>query len=664
MAANPVVLPVLVFGVGLSLFWVPLNGVRLDRINGYGLVSVLPIGSLAGAGLLVLAFALTLGLIRPYRMLLGAQVVAVLISLHGLAPALEAVARFPTAWQHAGFIDYIARHGSAGAGIDARFSWPGFFSAVGLVTRSFGITDLEPVLHWAPVVAQLLYLVPLVLILRVMRASWQAGWLAVWLFVVTDWVGQDYLSPQAFGYLLYLVFVAILLNWFRPAGTAEQGPALLRRRLAAGELPASAVSTRERGVLLGLLIAIFAVATVSHQLTPFLMLFTCTALVLAGLSTARGLPVLFAVIAVSWLSFMTTDYWSGHFNELFGGLGRLGSNIGSSVGGRVSKGSDHLALIQELRIVLAALVLGLVAVGVVRRIRRRIDDRVALILCLAPFLAIGAQSYGGEIGLRIYFFMLPGACILLAYAFFPADSRAGRRTIAALTLCGLVLVGGFIGVRFGNEEFEQVRSSDVKALDTMLRMSPGVVNFVWPSCTDQNSDELNMPDGYRQMERFQYTPVPAPTDTAGISTAIAALQRPGSFLVTTRAQEAFLQYHCGLSAAQSNGMRGLLTASPALRPVFVDHDAAVYVLRQPPPGQPQPSPRPRTTAIGATPWTPVGLIAVPLLIGVLVIRELLRLRRGDTPAHRKLGRSLTVTAVMLICVLSAVVIERFISLGG
>ena len=28
------------------------------------------------------------------------------------------------------------------------------------------------------------------------------------MFVLSGWVGQDYFSPQGFGYLLYLLFVA------------------------------------------------------------------------------------------------------------------------------------------------------------------------------------------------------------------------------------------------------------------------------------------------------------------------------------------------------------------------------------------------------------------------------------------------------------------------
>ena len=46
--------------------------------------------------------------------------------------------------------------------------------------------------------------------------SWQARWLAAWLFCLLNWIGQDYFSPQGWTYLLYLLFVGFLVTWFRP----------------------------------------------------------------------------------------------------------------------------------------------------------------------------------------------------------------------------------------------------------------------------------------------------------------------------------------------------------------------------------------------------------------------------------------------------------------
>ncbi|RFU38982.1 lipopolysaccharide biosynthesis protein, partial [Actinomadura logoneensis] len=203
----------LVFGT--ALFWSPLRHVDLDAMDGFGLVGVLPGATLAGAAAIVVSFMLTLALPRPHRVLLVAQIAVLIATLHGVAQALEPEARFPTAWQTAGFIEYIERTHTVAWDLDARFSTPGFFAFVAFVLKATGQHDISPVLKWAPPFTDLMYLVPYMLILRVLRATWRAKWFAAWLFIAANWVGQDYLSPQAFAYLLYLYFVAILVNWFR-----------------------------------------------------------------------------------------------------------------------------------------------------------------------------------------------------------------------------------------------------------------------------------------------------------------------------------------------------------------------------------------------------------------------------------------------------------------
>jgi O-antigen/teichoic acid export membrane protein len=662
------------FVAGLALYWLPLRHVHLRRMNGYGLISVLPVATLAGGGLLVAAFMVTLWLRRPHRALLLLQLIAIIVSLHGLAPALEAYARPPTAWQHDGFVEYIARTGRADYSLDARFSWPGFFALIAFVTRAAGVSDLEPVMHWTPVVSQLLYLAPMYLILRVLRMNWRGQWFAAWLFVAADWVGQDYFSPQGFGYLLYLLVIGILLNWFRPASRPIAGAARSGRvrtfligPLTCGERPSAETTVATRTVLLLLLVVLFAVATASHQLTPFLILFVCAALVVVRRSTATGLPVLMAVIVAGWVGFMTTAYWAGHSSDLFSGMGALLSNLTGGVAGRVSGGSEGLATVQTGRILIAGTVMILAAAGAMRRRLRRIDDRVALVLLVTPFLAAGLQNYGGEIALRVYFFVIPGACVLVAYLFFPTTFTAVRRTaaICAAAVCALAIAGGFVFVRFGNETFEQIRPGDVRAFDAMLRETPNnVINAVWLADPEDDAGYFPMmPWGARRMEHFDYTAVRAPRNPADVSGIMRALRdRPNGYFVTTRGNEAYNHYNYGLPASYGARMRTALAAASELRPVLVNDDAAVYALRVPPGGTSPPPARPPHLSVRHTTWTPVGLCVAPLLIVLLVAREILRIR----PRGRRVwpARTLTAASAVLVVVLAAVVIERFLVLGG
>lgn len=689
--------------LGAALFWIPLRGVDLEAMDGYGLISVLPAATLAGAALLVAAFMATLALPRPHRLLLAAQLLVLIVSLHGVAQALEPNARFPTVWQTAGFIEYISRTHTVSWDLDARFSTPGFFAFIAFVMKAAGQHDIEPLLRWAPPVTNLLYLVPYALILRTLRATWRAKWFAAWLFVAANWVGQDYLSPQAFAYLLYLFFVAILVNWFRHHHETTRRAG--RRRTSAprerrggvrrvydlafgpkdpGELPPPQAPVRERSVLLVLLFVLLLVGTAAHQLTPFLMTAACAGLVLFRRCSLRGMPFIAGIVYAAWVSFMTVGYWSSRKGEIFGGLGKVFTNVRQSTGGRISQTSAQTADVQQLRIMIAAVVVGLAAAGLLRRRARGIDDRVALVLMLVPFSSFGLQNYGGEIALRIYFFMLPAACLLIAYLFFPAPFdaprvrdprvrlrlgrlRAGSRrhwpAVAAASVFALALTGGFLAVRYGNERYEQVRKDDVRAFDVMLDSRKGPVGVVWLSA--ENPDLVGgtpvMPWSYRDWERLSYAPVIANRgDPADISPIVQGLkdQGPSGYFVTTRSHEDFQVLTAGLPADYGGRMRRALAASPEIRTVLSTRDAAVYRLRNPPPAPVAEVPRPAGLGMRGSPWTPAGLIYLPVLLGVLLTRELRRLRLPPGETHRL--RPLTVLAAPLLVSVVAVIVERFV----
>ncbi|MCW2915653.1 MAG: hypothetical protein JWN52_3721 [Actinomycetia bacterium] len=705
----------LLVALGIALFWIPLAGVNLDAMNGYGLIGVLPVLTLLGAALMVVAFLLTLGFSRPHRMLLTVQILVLLFSLHTVAQSLEAYARFPTAWQHAGLIEYIARTHTTDALLDARFSTPGFFAFIAFLMKAVGQTDIEPILRWAPPLTELMYLVPYMLILRVLRATWRAKWFAAWLFVVANWVGQDYLSPQAFAYLLYLYFVAILVNWFRhhDETTRRSG----RRRKAEttqhssssppaeprgpfwrvynvvfgpkdpGELPVPEVGVRERRILFFLLVALIVVGTADHQLTPFLMTAASFGLVVARRCNLRGLPFLTGVIYAAWVSFMTVAYWSSRKGELLGGLGKFWQNFNQSVGDRISQTSPETAEVQKLRIIIAVVLMLLAGLGLLRRRWRGIDDRVALVLMLVPFTTLGLQNYGGELALRIYFFMLPAACLLISYLFFPAafDApavrnptvrirlgwlRAGRRrhwpAVLAASMFALLMTFGFLNVRYGNEAYEQVHPSDVKAFDIPLRKTKGAVGVVWYSADDPTAvgGEPVMPWSYRSWERFTRTPVVVnrtnPADITRILTLMKA-QGPGGYFITTRSHEQYQHLNSGLSADYGTKLRAALAASPEIQVVFADRDAAVYALRNPPAEPNPPVPKPAGLGLRSSPWTPAGLIYLPVLLGVLMARELRRLRLA--PGEYRRLRPLTVLAIPLFFGVMAVILERFVSIS-
>ncbi|MCH0567094.1 lipopolysaccharide biosynthesis protein [Streptomyces sp. MUM 2J] len=653
----------------LLLYWVPalrLGEAGLDGMDGLGLVSVLPVPTLAGAALLVVVFASLLWLGREHRALLLATLLATVVSLHALPAVIETEPRFATAWQHLGFLDYIDRTGSAVPDLDARWSWPGFFAVTAFALKACGVSDVTDVIRWWPTVIQLCYLAPMFLLVRSMRASWRARWTGVWIFVLSAWVGQDYFSPQGFTFLLYLVFVAVLLVWFR-------APRMLWGRWRPGEAEVEPAGRRQRAVLLGVLIGLYAASVPAHQLTPFMMLGVLAVLVVVGRSELRGLPLLFAVLVAGWVGFMAEPYWSGHFDDLFGGVGGVGGNVSSSVSGRIEGGSSTHKLVLYARVALAGGVMAFACWGWWRRHDHKYRERSLLVLTFVPFLGFGMQSYGGEMALRVFMFALPGAALLAALALFPragvtAEEREKDRVslapLAAL-MAGLLLMGGFLVARWGNEPFERVRPGEVAAMEYVYAHDDPTVRLLWLSSDPVNDVTPAMPWGARDMERVQYVPTPAPDDPVLVSGLVKALKDagPNSYLMINRSQVAYLRLDVGYSATWAPRLLRNLDGRPELARVLADDDVTLYALKQQPEGPvPVPDPGPIGPQVTWTPWSVIGALAAVALILLLTAREVVRV--AAPPGVRGLRRLQGGFwfALPLLAVVFASLVQRFLTM--
>ncbi|GHE53790.1 lipopolysaccharide biosynthesis protein [Streptomyces capitiformicae] len=654
----------------LLLYWVPalaLNDNDLDRMDGLGLISVLPAPTLVGAALLATVFASLLWLGREHKGLLLITLLATVVSLHALPAVIETEPRFATAWQHLGFIDYIDRTGSAVPDLDARWSWPGFFAAATFVAQACGVTDFTEIIRWWPTAMQLLYLAPMFLLTRHMRAGWRAKWTGIWIFVLSGWVGQDYFSPQGFTYLLYLAFVAILLVWFR-------APRMLWGKVRPGEAEVEPADRRQRAVLLMVLIALYAATVPAHQLTPFVMLGVLAVLVLVGRCELRGLPILFAVMVAVWLGFLAEPYWSGHFDELFGGVGGVGGNVTSSVSGRIGEGSSTHKLVLYARVALAGTVMLLACYGFWRRRENKYRERSLLVLTFIPFLGFGMQSYGGEMALRVFMFALPGAALLAGLALFPRTGvtakerdkdRVSLAPLAAL-MAGVVLMGGFLIARWGNEPFERVRTGEVAAMEYVYAHDDPTLRLLWLSDDPVNSVTPAMPWGARDMEKVEYVPTLAPSDPVLVSGLVKSLKDagPNSYLMVNRSQVVSLQLDSGYSRNWESRLIQNLDKRGELKRAFTNEDVTIFALRDQPGKAPEPDPGPIGPQVTWTPWSVVGGLAAIALILLLSAREFVRVAVRPSVRQLRWLQSSFWFSLPLLAVLLASLVQRFLTMGS
>jgi hypothetical protein len=460
----------------VALWLIAVQQVDPSRMTAVGLVSALPISVFLLLGLLLVSFAISLrreplGTLVPLL-----HVLALVVMLYAVTGIVEAEPRFAVTYRHAGIVNYIATHRSVNPHLDAYFNWPGFFVLGGLFTKVLGVTNVLAYAAWAPLVFNLLAIPPLIVIFRWVTNDPRLLWLATWTFFSANWVGQDYLSPQAVAFVLWLVMLAILFIGFGRQPVLAVGAAARERAGSLAQLLRREASQRDVNgpvstLLLLTVIGIFAAMTTGHQLTPFPALLTVVALTAVARLRRTTLPVTMVLLLAGWIGYMTIVYLAGHFHQVFGSIS-LSANLNQSVASRVKGSAGHL-LVVRARILLTAALWLAAALGVMRRVRRGKLDLALLVVALVPFILPMLQPYGGEILIRVFLFALPAVAFFAAAAIYP--SRAlGRRpaTTAMVVALGSLLLAGFQYARYGNEHVDAFTRTDVHTVAALYRIAP------------------------------------------------------------------------------------------------------------------------------------------------------------------------------------------------
>ncbi len=553
----------------VALWSVSLAQTDVRGMTDLGLVSVLPPAFFVGFLALIVSFCLTLGQQRPHLPTAALQLVVLTVMLYGTAIVVEGTTSNHVAWRHVGFTEYIARTGSLAPTLDTYFSWPGFFALSAFSAQVAGASDVVDAVAWAPLFFNLVYLGPVVMLLRALTADWRVILLGAWVFCLTKWAGNDFFAPQAFGYLFYLVIVAVLMRWFiRPE--ARAGPAA-----SSEPRPTQCSSPLQRIGLLVIVVSLFAVIASSHQLTPFFAVASVSALVLLGRITPRALPITMGVIVVAWISFMTVAFLAGHLDMITGGVGRLDQNVQANVVDRLRGSTEHLLVVQT-RLALSATVWGLALLGGFRRFRKGFWDVDCAILTLVPFGLLGLQAYGGELLLRIYLFALP-SMVFLAGASFYVWKQAPTSWLKTVGIgCLSFLLGiGFLITRYGNERMDFFTPQEVATVQYAYQIAPPHALLVAPA--------FSLPWMSHQLEQYEYAVLPPDVvEQADVASIVELMQRQahgaGAVLIVTRSEQAELELANGLDEQALHRLEQALTASGQFREAYRNDDGAVFLL--------------------------------------------------------------------------------------
>jgi O-antigen/teichoic acid export membrane protein len=558
--------PVAAAGVAVLLWIASLHSTPLERMNGLGLVSVLPASFYAAVVLLTLAFVTTLlrGHLREPALL--ALVLLLVAMLFGLSPLLEDVPRFAVTWRHVGIAQAIIDTGHVNPRVDAYFNWPGFFVLTGAIAKLAGFSSTLPLAAWSPVYLNLAYLLPLLLILRTLTSDARLVWLSVWVFYLGNWIGQDYFSPQGLSFFLYLLIVAILLRWFvnRPG---QEAPA-----------------PRTRRRLLACVLFLFFALVPSHQLTPVAVLISTTALVFGAARRLWWLPPLMATSIAGWWATGARTFFKGHLQTVLDHAGKVDAVVSQNVTSRVAGDAQHRIVTDAILLAGAAMWL-LAFLGAWQALRRSRRYRPAALLALAPIPLLILQTYGGEMLLRVQLFALPFTAFFAAYLFVGDEAQprisAARRVLVTATC--LVLSALFLVTRYGNERFNYFTRGEAVAVEHLYSVAaPGSILVAGTG---------NLPWKYRDYESHRYrTVVGMPgwrltlQPSADFAPVVEDVQQtlrsshPRGFLIVGRSEEEQadqLGYGTPGSLAR---FRTAVAASPRFRVVFRNADATIFTL--------------------------------------------------------------------------------------
>ncbi len=571
----------------LGLWVSALPQIDVARMTDMGLTSVLPLQVPLAVVLIVASGAWHLRQRKLSHPFLALHLAALILILYGTTTLVEQQPRFAATYIHVGISEYISRTGMVAPQLEARFDWPGFFILTSMLSQVIGLKSTMDFAGWAPVYLNLLYLAPLSLIFRSITPDPRMVWAGLWLFELTNWVGQDYFSPQGLNYFLFLSIIGLILTYFRTPKPASSRVRdwLARRRgssvlvgayslITPEQLPPAELPSKRLAGLVVVLVVVFSYVSFSHQLTPFFTVAALLGLVALNRIRLRMMPILLGVIAVVWVSYMTVPFLSGHVAQLVSEFGQLTGSVGANVTGRLAGSPDHRFVVM-LDMLFSASLWAMAAIGFLVRWRDGRRDVSMALLIASPVPLVAAQAYGGELVLRLYLFTLPFMAILAAGVVYgrPAQLPSRLRTCAVIAVCAAITMG-FFSTRYGNERMDAMTTSEVEGIQQLYEIAPPGSLLMAP-----NGD---LPWRSQAFELYDYT-TPSDEILLGTPADLAALMKkasnPRAYLVLTASEEAEAELFSGVSSAQWDEFVDQMRKSPDFRLAFENADTKIFELQ-------------------------------------------------------------------------------------
>lgn len=546
-----------------TVIWtLSLLGADPRTMGKFGLVSLFSLVTVGALALLAGGFLAAL-----YRntkeWVLGLYLVTYIGLIHGTPAVLYGTLRYSWAYKHVGIVDFILRTGTVDPTIavgEIYHNWPGFFAASALLTALAGpSTDwlglTLRIATWAPVAFNLMNLLVLRFLYRGLTRSKRLIWLGLFFFLIINWVGQDYFSPQAMAYVLYLACVGVLI-----------------RR----------ATLRSRQLIPFLLIV--AVVAASHQITPMMLLLAVTALVVLRRISGWYLPLLGGLVVAGWAFTAARAYTVPNIMELVVGLGRPVSNASETLekSATIVSGSQQVVIWGGRGVVIMATLLALW--GAWRSWRVRGLRVTAILLMVLPGMLVLMTGFGGEVLFRAFLFAAPFIAFLAAAACLPRDGRGFPMINLVVTaVVTALLLPGFVISYYGKERQNYFTPDEVAAVSWIQHHGrPGSLLV---------EGSRNYPTQFHNYENFTYVPIDRepekswsavladPTDK--LDDWLSDPRYTDSYLLITRSQKIAVDDLGSMPMGSLEDLEAALRSSSKFRVAYQNADAVVFTLAEP-----------------------------------------------------------------------------------
>ncbi|GAA1495794.1 hypothetical protein GCM10009628_07960 [Paeniglutamicibacter kerguelensis] len=539
--------------VAVALWILGFRGADPRNMGALGLLTLFTPLTVVALVLLLGGFLASLYL-RRSEWVLATYLVTYVALMHGTPPVLYDTLRYAWAYKHVGIVDYVMRNGSVDPGIEAGqiyHNWPGFFTGGALLTELSGQPDTLGIASWAPVAFNLLNLVVLRFVFRGLTRNRTVIWLGLMFFLLINWVGQDYYSPQAVAYVLYLGLIGVML-----------------RRMP-------------RRAMIWPFVVIVAAIAASHQITPMMMLLAIFALIALRRTKGWYLPLVAGAITAGWALTGALDYTLPNLMDLVSEFGHVVGNADQTL--EKSSGQTSQADLQVVwggRFTVAVSVLASL-IGVWRHRTTGGLLLTATTLMVLPGVLVLTTGFGGEVLFRAFLFAAPFIAILAAQACMPREGRGFpvRGLVTAAVIMAMVIPGFLLGY-YGKERENYFTPQEVEA-------SRWVYTHAAPKSLLVEGS-TNYPGRFIDYDKFTYVPLDREPEDSTAEMLADPAAKLARWFADPKYADAYVMFTRGQKLAVDNGeamppgsldrIEESLRRSKDFKIVFQSRDAIVFTL--------------------------------------------------------------------------------------